>query len=126
MKYHSVEIVLVTLLNVIYYLSAFPTFGSLSQLSPLAGHFNVAHLFPFAGAGPAIGNDAVQAAVNTAISGLIPGTNVFFAQPLTSPFDGLGESIASVAQAQAANVALMRLTQQLGGIMGSICPLPTL
>lgn len=64
--------------------------------------------------------------VNTAIAGLAPGTSIFFAQPYGSEFDGLGPAIASAAQAQAANVALLRLTQQLGGIMGSIFPLPTL
>lgn len=102
------------------------TFGSLNQLSNASGHFNIAHLFPFQGAGPAIGNDAVNGAVNAAIAGLVPGTGIYFAQPLNSAFDGLGSSIASVAEAQAANVALQRLTQQLGGIMGSICPMPTL
>lgn len=99
-----------------------PTFGSLLGNA----HFSAAHLYPYLGAQQAIGNDQTNAAVEAALQGLAPGTNIFFAQPINSAFDALGSSIAGYAQAQAANVALLRLTQQLGGIMGSIFPLPTL
>lgn len=99
-----------------------PTFGSLLGNA----NFTAAHLFPFLGAQQAIGNDQTNAAVEAALQGLTPGTNIFFAQPINSAFDALGSSVAGYAQAQAANVALLRLTQQLGGIMGSIFPTPSL
>lgn len=102
---------------------ALPTFGSLMYGQRM---MNLAHLYPFVGAGPALGGDGVNALLNYDIATLAPGTSIFFGQPLLPPFDSLNPFISSVAQAQAANVALMRMTQQVGGIMGTIFPMPVL
>lgn len=62
MKYLPELIFLVTQLS-FFNAVARPTFGSISPLTTVANHFNIAHLFPFQGAGAAIGGDAVNAAV---------------------------------------------------------------